>query len=159
MLAAGVAPAPSAAADELPKSLKSLEECRAIADNSARLACYDKAVMAFTASVSAKDVMVVDRAEVQQRKKKSFGLPFTEAGVLGPNAGPDTNQVTAKIAAVKPFGEFFLITLDNGGVWQTVESGFLDPEVGSEVTIKRGALGSFRMIFPKGAPLGAKRVR
>lgn len=151
--------APALAADQTPKSLKDLQECREISADAARLACYDKAVGAFAASVTAKDVVVVDRAEVQQRKKKSFGLPFTEGGILGPSAGPETSQVTARITAVRPWGQFLQITLDNGAVWQTTESSFLDPVAGSDVTIKRSILGNFKMIFPKGAALSAKRVR
>lgn len=151
--------APAVAADETPAVLKKLQQCREIADNSARLACFDAAAAALDASVKSKDLVVVDREGLRERKKKGFGLPFTDRTVFGATAGPEAKEISGKITGLQLAGEFYVVTLEDGAVWRTTESSFIPPRLGSKVTIRRGSLGSFMMIFSEGPPLPAKRVR
>lgn len=148
-----------ARADDRPKSVAALSECRKIADNSARLACYDKATETFEASINAKDVVVIERAELRQKKKRGFGLAFTEGTILGNAAEPEAKELTAKITGIALVGPYIQYTLDSGAVWQTSEAIFNQPQLNSSVTIKRGALGSFHMVFAKVPSVIAKRIR
>jgi len=159
LLVAGVAAGPARAAEEAPAVLKKLQQCREITQDAARLACFDAAAAALDASVKAKEVVVVDREALRERKKKGFGLPFTDRTVFGAAAGPEAREVTGKITGLQLAGDLYVVTLEDGAVWRTTESSFIAPRLGSKVTIKRGTLGSFMMIFSEGPPLPAKRVR
>jgi hypothetical protein len=53
-----------------------------------------------------------------------------------------------------------VITLDNGQIWQQMESDSpLTLTVGQTITIRRGALGSFYLTTPLGFALRVKRIR
>lgn len=152
-------PLAAARAEEGPAVLKKIEQCRAIAEDGARLACFDAAAAALVASVKAKEVVVVDRAALREKKREGFGLPFTDRSVFGAAAGPDAKEITAKITGLQLAGDLFVVTLEDGAVWRTTESSFVPPRLGSKVTIKRGALGRFMMVFTEGPALPARRVR
>jgi len=146
-------------ADDRPQSVAALGECRKITDNSARLACYDKATELLEASITAKDVVVIERAELRQKRKRGFGLAFTEGTILGNAAEPEAKELVAKVTGIAMVGRFIQYTLDSGAVWQTSEAILNQPQLNSAVTIKRGALGSFRMVFAKVPSVTAKRIR
>jgi len=148
-----------ARADDRPKSVAALGECRKITDSSARLACYDKATEVFEASINAKDIVVIERAELRQKKKRGFGLAFTEGTILGNAAEPEAKELVAKVTGIAIAGRFIQYTLDSGAVWQTAEALFNQPQLNSTVTIKRAALGSFHMVFAKVPAVTAKRIR
>jgi hypothetical protein len=79
----------------------------------------------------------------------------------GATAPPGLNKLTAHIAAVsqKPPGEF-IVTLDNGQVWEEAETvSHLPLRTGDSITIKRGMLGSFYMSSEQVLGLRVRRVR
>jgi hypothetical protein len=79
----------------------------------------------------------------------------------GATAPPPLNKLTAHIAAVSqtPRGEF-IVTLDNGQVWEETETvSHLPLRTGDSITIKRGMLGSFYMSSEQVLGLRVRRVR
>ncbi len=159
VMSVGSLPAFPAQADTVPKGVQALNDCRAVAEALSRLACYDQAMAALEASIKTKDVVVIDRAELRQNKRRGFGLPFTERTVLGAAAEPEAKEQSARINGIALVGQFLQFTLDNGAVWRATEASFNEPKLGSSVTIKRGALGSFRLVFPNVPAVTAKRIR
>jgi hypothetical protein len=74
---------------------------------------------------------------------------------------PRLDKLVAHITAVSqnPAGEF-VVTLDNGQVWEEAEAtSHLPLRTGDNITIKRGMLGAFYMSAKQALGLRVKRVR
>ena len=79
----------------------------------------------------------------------------------GASAPPRLDKLIARITAVsyKPRGEF-VVTLDNGQVWEEAETtSHLPLRAGDDITIKRGMLGAFYLSSRQALGLRVQRVR
>ncbi len=132
--------------------LKALSACRAIADSSERLACFDKTAASLDQAQASGDVIVVDRKQVKQIKRQAFGFTMPSLAIFDPGArkdkdtGDESITATATAASQTSDGKW-VITLDDGSVWRQIDSDSLgmDPRPGSKVHIRRASLGSFMM--------------
>lgn len=147
----------ASASDSAPKVLRALGDCRTIADASARLSCFDKAAAALASAVAAKDVVVVDREQVKRDRRKQFGFIKLQQGEI--DAGvPEPAELKGKVSSLSISGEFIMVVVESSGTWRTTEGGFNAPALGESVTIKKGALGSYVMLF-RGGALRVRRLR
>jgi hypothetical protein len=157
------------------QNLDALKTCARISNESARLTCYDGAMVALDGALSAE--IAARRQEIQVRQAEEKRLAEAEAAQakvdsfganhLPPERQPQTkvetfDQLTAKIdvAAFDAYGNLVAL-LDNGQTWVQTESMTL-PRVkpGDDVEIKRGALGNFRMkLLRSGRVMAVKRRR
>jgi hypothetical protein len=155
VVAAGLALAPATAA-ELPPAVLA---CASEVQDAARLACYDSAVKAASAEarrrVEAREVegrkaaeaaaaaaaaaAVAAEASAEEARKAAFGKPRDESAVAGLTA---VIQEVLRDATGKA-----VFVLDNGQIWRQAD-GFSLPsaKVGVAVELKRGALGSYRLV-------------
>lgn len=138
--------------------------CRDIADSAARLACFDKAVTALVAARDKKDVVVLDRAEVQKTRRSLFGFTLPRIKLFGggddDNNPEDIKEINGKVAGVSPVtGDRWTVTLDDDTRWITTESarGF-PPRSGESVRIRRAALGSYDASFNKRRTIKVRRI-
>ena len=162
--AAIVAAGPAIAQDGAsPAALESLQECRAIADSTARLACYDRETDALTAAVDAGEVRVVSRDETREARRSLFGFKLPSLGLFGGSNDDEdeadkVDSITSTITRVSAAGRgtYFITIEQDGAIWETTESSpfFRRPDVGESVEVKRAALGSFFLSVE-----GRKRVR
>ena len=141
-----------------------LVECRKIADPAARLQCYDAGVDSLNAAVAGGSIVVVDREDVRKTRRSLFGftlpkLPFFK----GDNSQDDTpNTIEAVIKSVKNLpNDKYLIELDSGAVWQTLQEASLQmtPKAGQKIRITSGALGGYRLSVAGRPALRAMRIR
>ncbi len=146
MLAALTIGAP-AAAQEGPSPLAAIDACRAIGDDGQRLACFDRAAAALTASVKSRDILVVDRATLVKERRRQFGRVRKDDPAMSVGRIPDPVELKGKILAVQPAGQFLTISVEGIGVWQTTEGTFQPPRPGVEVRITRGRLGGYLMSY------------
>jgi hypothetical protein len=118
--------------------------CAAIADPTARLACYDAA---FPAAIPAQQAQFGDNYELQKQRS-----PKVET--------PKSMQAAIKVAISLPRG-LYQLTLDNGQVWQTREADWtLDFKSADAIEISRLPLGSYQISKPgNGHSVGAKRIQ
>ena len=158
----------STAKDREPKGnsplFGALSACRAIADPTQRLACFDKASGDLLAATEKGDVSVVDRAELRQARKSLFGfnmprLPF----FTGDKSADDvSDKLNSRVTAVKemPYGRVQVRIAEGNAVWETLEtnSSFDTPKVGDTVEIRRGALGSYTLQFGRQRGVKGRRV-
>lgn len=172
LLAAGaafVAGAGSAGAGWAQPSLTDrLYACTGMTDGQARLACFDAAVAELKQAQTAGEVSLVSRAEVQQAEKDSFGLdPLTQAramtGVASASTPPadlDVIKVTI-ISAEKRANGTYRFTLDNGQVWDQIDTGGPRslPRGTIEGEIRRASLGSFLLKPGNRSVVRVKRVK
>ena len=168
-LCAFLAAGPALAADRAQPGgsplVSELGRCRAIGEDAARLACFDRASSALLAATGRGDVSVVDRSELRTTRRSLFGfglpkLPFFRGD---PTADEASETLDSKIASARELGngKYRIGLTDGNAVWDTLETyDALDPpRSGQPVTIKRGPLGSYLVRIDGQRGVKAKRVQ
>lgn len=141
-----------------------LQACRAMADSTERLACYDKEAGALLDATQKGDVAVVDKSEVRQARKSLFGfsvpkIPFF-SGDDTADAVSDTLESTIKSANGIGYGKFRMTISEGDAVWETTESysTMREPRAGDKIVIKRGPLGSYMLRIGSNRGVKGRRV-
>ena len=156
------------AAPPRPESFEALVRCRAITEDSARLACFDSAAAALQAAQERRDVVVVDRQQVREGRRRLFGLALPRIPIFGGGDDDDANDQDAvrslegTISAVTQAGYGqYQVTLADNSVWLQTDNNLLavPPRAGHRVVINRGALGSFMMRVNNQPGIRVRRVR
>jgi FtsP/CotA-like multicopper oxidase with cupredoxin domain len=160
--------------------------CVAVSDDTARLACYDRAYGRNAASKSAATtgaaaagtvaapkspavasptaVHAVPAAATPKDPVAEFGLTEAAKQAKDPakaaEAAKAPTSVTAKVISLrfKKYGEF-VVTLDNGQVWEQNEpmpSAIV--RVGDTVTVKKAVLGSYTLVTAARVATKVRRV-
>ena len=143
--------------------LQAIIDCRAMKDSDKRLACYDDASNKLDEAEASGQVVVMDREHARQVRRDIFGLQLPSLSLFETRdsspgtkraASDDVDRVTDTIkrAWAQPDRKLVL-ELAGGAVWRQIDAVELDeaPRPGTEVEIKRAALGSF-MLKVKGQP-------
>lgn len=127
---------PTTAAESLREQL---QQCSQFSDDSKRLVCYDQIT-----------------GNLRQHAEQQFGQEQKQ--VI--EEAPDSITATIARAEEGAFGKY-IFTLDNGQVWQQVDSSSRSIWRGGEqVSLERGTLGSFFMRkVTGGRSLRVKRVK
>ena len=162
-LASSASAAPPRPAKGAPPSpiVDALTACRSIADNAARLACYDQASARFSEAVGKGDVIVMDQQEVKQTRRSLFGFSLPRLPLFRGDSGSDSDELNATVEVASPLGyDKYRIRIEDGAVWETTEgsSSLAPPRHGDKVLIKRGPLGSYMIRIAGQRAVRAKRV-
>jgi hypothetical protein len=139
-------------------AIANMRACAAEQDDARRLSCYDKEFRQSTASPGRPDPAVPKALSAEERFGLNAEVERREGGAAA--QPPQLDKLSNRITAVtyKLRGEA-VITLDNGQVWEQAEAQthvLLKP--GDQVSIRRGALGSFWLSASAGG-FRARRVR
>ncbi|MDZ7588864.1 MAG: hypothetical protein U5J78_06930 [Parasphingorhabdus sp.] len=147
------AAAPGYAADDKkdglgtpPAIFTDVVSCKSIADPAARLSCYDQKVAALETARLANEVVIADRAQVQEARRGLFGLSLPNLKLFGNDDDADFQQIESVIKSVRSQRDGkYVFTLEDGAVWRQTETTptLRTPKSGDPIEIKRGALGSF----------------
>lgn len=129
---------------------EALQACAQEHDDSRRLACYDR-----------------EMARLTSASEKSFGLSGAQERKLEPPPPPEAREkakpqaLSSTVAAVSMRGDGRqVIRLANGETWVQGEAyETFRVNVGDNVTVKHGTLGSFYMYVPSGLATRVTRVR
>jgi hypothetical protein len=129
--------------------LNDFGRCRATNDTSARLACFEKTYDSLEQAVKAKDVTIVDKADMRQAKRSLFGfaLPHVDlfSGVRS-DPGDDFTEINTTVASAREVehGRVEIRLADeSGAVWQTTEPMPFPPRSGDKIRIRQATLGSY----------------
>jgi len=165
-LAVVAAPAAPAGA----QSPAELLACVGVADNSERLACFDRAMIktspearsagerraaeaATAAAAAASAAAKVAQAKAQADaagQREAFGAEGISARAdrFAPKPG-ETAAIEASIAEILTNNSLLgVFLLDNGQLWKQVDTARLpNARAGDKVTITRGGLGGYRLSF------------
>lgn len=143
-------------------------QCGTIAEDAARLACFDAALAALPRVQEAATVR--SEAEIVA----GFGLPSDEVAATRPSAqadpattivreGRDTIGLSSKVADVyTATGQQMVVLLENGQLWREAanSSRRTPPRAGWVATITRSSFGGYRMRFEgRTGYLSVTRVR
>ena len=141
------------AGQQRPELFEALVRCRAVAEDAARLRCFDAAAAALEQAAARRDVVVVDRAQIRESRRRLFGLTLPRLPVFG--GGSDREEEEEEVRTLEgviasarqnDLGQWH-IRLREGGLWVQTDNNQLAlmPRVGQNVVINRGALGSYMM--------------
>lgn len=145
-----------------PQALTDVYSCAQIQDDAQRLQCYDGAVGRLRQAETQGQVVAVDRAQAQEIERDSFGFHLPSLSRLLPNLEGgddviDNIEMTVARVRVSPTG-YHTFEMENGQTWTQVEpENARNVRAGDVVTIRRAALGSFRLISSRGG--AGHRVR
>ena len=166
-------PLPAPAQPTAQDVLEAMGHCAGIADDRARLACYDAlAPRLKDALASPPAELPGGRAPTQEEQRSWFGFDLgslfgaepaqqTTPAQFGQNTLPETHakeehaaaevdSITAGVSdvAYTPFGKF-IVFLDNGQVWRQIEGdadhAIFPKREKTSVTIRRGLIGSYNL--------------
>ena len=152
LVAPPITAAPAAKAVGRAAELQKLIDCRKIADNTQRLACFDAAAASFDQAEAKGDIVVVDREQARKVRRQAFGFSLPSITLFERGEKPEEiENVQGVVAAARLNGSGkWVIRLDDGAVWTQIDSADLgtDPKAGEAVTIHKAALGSFMLSLP-----------
>jgi hypothetical protein len=137
--------------------------CADKTDPVARLACFDAAVAAVKAAEARSDIIAIDKPRAEAVRREAFGFRIPSlprfglggAGATGAAATgaaspsrerePQIEEQTFAVARVGTSGGRPAVFLENGGIWQIIESGeFNAPNrTPFNVRIRSAAMGSY----------------
>ncbi len=147
-----------------PQLYTALENCRAISSDAERLACFDSAMKQLDQAIVSKEVLIVDKAQIEKTKRGLFGLKLPNLGLFGDKDDPADNeqisQIESKVQSFRATGDGWLLVLEDGSMWQQTDGAALaiGPRKGMTVVIKRAAFGSFKMSVDGQPAVRARRV-
>lgn len=148
-----------------PASVSALLACRTLADEAARLRCFDQAAAQFETATTRGEVLIVDRQQVRSTRRRLFGLPLPDINLFGSRERAEDvpRSVTGEIASVSYDRDRggWIMTLRDGAVWRQTDNTTLalEPRAGQRVVINRAVLGNFVMQVARQPGIRVRRVR
>jgi hypothetical protein len=138
---------------EQPALFEALVRCRALTDSAARLQCFDEAAAALDQAAQRRDIVVVDRGQVRESRRRLFGLALPRLPIFGgdDDSRPDPEEITQLEGTVARASQdgygHWVVRLQDNSLWVQVDDNrlALGPRPGQPVLIRRAALGSFVM--------------
>ena len=132
---------------ERPETLARLMACRGIAENTARLACFDTAAGALDTAEREGDLVVIDRAGVAETRRQLFGFEMpTLPRLFGPEGAVELESIDSTLASASSVGEGrWVFRLADGSEWRQIDSERVRfrNSPGQPVRVRKGALSSF----------------
>jgi hypothetical protein len=158
-----IATTPAVAKDDddvaRPQVYIDLVQCKDIADGAARLTCYDAASAKMRQAAEAKDIVILDRAEVRKTKRSLFGFLLPKLPFFEDDEKDEFTNIESTFASVTPIGYGkYQFSIPDGGTWETTEPAKGNLREGQKVKIKRGSVGGFLMQIGSGGYVRVKRV-
>ncbi len=127
--------------------LQAVADCRKLTEDKARLACFDKAVDTLDQAESKGQVIVIDREQAKVVRRQAFGLTLPAFTLFNKGTKEDQiDRVTIELGeAYRADGRHWTFVSTDGVIWvqNDDESLFEDPHKGSQVAIRKAALGSY----------------
>lgn len=145
-----------------PAVFSAILDCRSIADNQARLACYDEKAAALADASSKRAIVVTDREQLRKERRNLFGFTLPTNSLLGDDQGDEAKKFETTVVSGRrgPYGAW-IVVLAVGGTWEQTDSRelALAPKANQKVVITRGALGSFFVSIDGQQPVRMRRIQ
>ncbi len=146
--------------------LRALSECRAMPDAAARLACFDRTADALDTAERQGDLVVMERQQIREARRQLFGFSAPALPSLfsrdstGADADADLDAVeTTLLGAGQDHEGKWTFRLADGSEWRQIDSAPVrfQNRNGTEVRVRRAALGSFLLTAGKSRAVRVKR--
>lgn len=138
--------------------------CKNLEDAMARLSCYDEKVTALQTAQSTNQVVIADREQVREARRGLFGLSLPRIKLFGDDSdqGDGVSELSSVIQTTRRVSnEKWYFVLEDGAKWIQTDNTriYPYPKPGTEIVIKRAALGSFlAQVGGRGRSFKIKRV-
>ncbi|HEX8262885.1 MAG TPA: hypothetical protein VF547_08435 [Allosphingosinicella sp.] len=156
-------PAQKAKPQARPEAFEALVRCRALADDAARLRCFDSAAATLQQQAENRDLVVVDRKQIQETKRGLFGLDIPNLNPFG-GGGDDgveeIKSIESTIRSAMQDGDGrWIVTLEDGSTWAQTDSYpfAVNPKRGHKVKVVKASMGSYMMRVNNQPGVRAKR--
>src|SRR3954469_3570001 len=141
---------PEAAPPGRPEAFEALVRCRGLADDKARLQCYDAASAAMEQAADRHELVVVDRKQMRETRRTLFGIDIPRLNLFGGGDGEadEVKEVEGIISnAFQDGNGRWVVRTEDGATWAQIDNQViaLRPKPGQKVRIHRGAIGSYIM--------------
>lgn len=150
----GVTPASADAAERDAKAraavIEAVSRCRTVVNTIDRLRCFDQASASLDEAVRSEAVVVVDRELAERERRASFGQrrKASELPTLRDAQGNELATLEGVVEAANAAGDGnWRFILKDRSVWQQTDGlrFAVEPRTGQKVTIKRAALGTYKL--------------
>lgn len=147
-----------------PQVFRQVTECRSIADNGARLACYDREVAALDSAQQSRDIVIAERKDVTEVRRGLFGWAIPVGRIFGIGKGSDGEELQEVDTTVTSVGTnragILRLAFKDSGTWDQVDlSDFaVSPRVGQPAKLSKGAFGSYFVSVNKQPAIKMRRV-
>lgn len=162
LLCAGASPAMADEPVGQPAVVTNLMECRAIADDTARLACFDQRTQELSSAVGDRSIVVADREEVRATNRSLFGLRLPRIRIFSRDDGEEAlSEIETVIQSIsRQYDGKVSFTVDDGARWVQTDGHVVTGVVreGTRVTIRRAAFGSYFAAFAGSISVRVRRV-
>lgn len=170
MLAGLAMSAPATAQVEAARSaqaVEALEACRTVADDGARLACFDAAAERLSTARAKGEVVVVDKEQLREARREAFGFNLPSLSLFG-RAGQTieeeegSDRATFTVESARKGGDGrWIITMENGMVWRQTDTtvGMMRIRKGSKAEVRKGMLGAYFMNIDDYRAIKVERAR
>lgn len=134
-----------------PKVYSDIVACRALADATARLECFDTASKSLEEATENRQIVLLDQGEVRKTKRSLFGFSLPKIPFFGESEEEQAEgfaEIEGELANVQtlPYGKY-QFTVQEAGTWQTTQAISKILKNGAKFRLKRGALGSYMLIL------------
>lgn len=149
------------ATPDRPNAVEEITDCRRITDPAQRLACFDRAAGALEQQTEQREIIVLDREQIEESRRESFGLrSSTPPAIANIPVREEIDQVESTITSLRPAGYAkWTFALANGSRWETIQADpTFEPRTGDSIRIERAAFGSFRASVRGGRLLRVRRI-
>lgn len=144
-----------------PAQFERLVACRALADASARLSCYDREVEGMDIAERTREIVVVDKAEMRSTRRSLFGFNLPSLKIFGDRDDtPDISRLETNVEASGRDSDGRLtFRVTDGARWRQIDDRYAGASIrpGTKVTLKRGAMGSYFADFENKPSIRVKR--
>jgi hypothetical protein len=149
ILGGGAANAASPTPPARAPAVQAVADCRKIAADAERLACYDTAVGAMVEAEDKGDLVSIDRAQRRTVRREAFGFTLPSLSIFDRGEKPDElNRVTETVASAFQNAEGkWVLRMQDGAVWRQIDGNDLGrtPRAGATAVISKAIMGSFMM--------------
>lgn len=145
--------------------LSALTQCRQIATDAERLACFDRTASALDAAERQGEVVVVERSQIREARRQLFGfdvpaLPsiFNRGDDAAAEPEVDSVETTLVSAGQNAEGKW-TFRLADGSEWRQIDSAPVrfQNRQGTEIRVRRAALGSYLLTAGKSRAVRVRR--
>jgi hypothetical protein len=144
---------PAKQAQARPELFEALVRCRAVSVDAERLQCFDAAAAALEQATERRELVVVDRAQVRESRRRLFGLALPSLPIFGggDDGRPEEEEVTSIESTVVSSSQdglgHWAVRLADGSLWIQTDNRPLAfrPRPGQPVVVNKAALGSYMM--------------
>lgn len=126
--------------------VQKIYDCRAIADDAARLACFDNSVAELVVAEEKREVTFADKDLVKKTRRGLFGFSLPRIGLFGGGEDEEIKEIEAvvKSASIDRSGKYRIV-MEDGAVWMQIDTTRLprEPKPGQTVKIRVATMGSY----------------